>query len=165
MKHVMWHLVLTHAAVCVGIGSFFVGCGGAAAPIPLAPVNANAEPGLLVGVDGFKRPEGTLRLAVFTSEKGFPEQENAVYTEQVDVHSQSMQLSLPSLPSGPLAVVVFHDVNKNGKLDTNLLGIPKEPFGFSRNPVVRFGPPDFNQCAVRAQAEEASTLTINLNSM
>ena len=26
---------------------------------------------------------------------------------------------------------VYHDRNANGKLDTNWLGIPKEPYGFS----------------------------------
>lgn len=37
------------------------------------------------------------------------------------------------IPSGSYALVVLHDENMNGKLDTNWLGIPKEGYGFSNN--------------------------------
>ena len=40
------------------------------------------------------------------------------------------------------AVAVIHDENGNAKLDT-FAGIPKEGFGFSRNPAIGFGPPRF----------------------
>ena len=35
---------------------------------------------------------------------------------------------------------LLHDENENSKLDT-MLKIPKEGFGFSRNPAIRMGPP------------------------
>jgi uncharacterized protein (DUF2141 family) len=37
---------------------------------------------------------------------------------------------------------LIHDENSNNKLDT-MLGIPREGFGFSRNPVIRFSAPKF----------------------
>ncbi len=46
------------------------------------------------------------------------------------------------LPKGNYAVAVIHDENGNSRLDT-FAGIPREGFGFSRNPAVRFGPPRF----------------------
>src|SRR5574338_691219 len=51
------------------------------------------------------------------------------------------------VPTGRYAVSVFHDENANQKLDT-LVGIPKEGFGFSRNPVIRFGPPRFDKVSI-----------------
>jgi len=39
-------------------------------------------------------------------------------------------------------VAVIHDENSNSKLDT-FAGIPREGFGFSRNPAIAFGPPRF----------------------
>jgi len=33
------------------------------------------------------------------------------------------------------------------KLDTNFLGIPKEPYGFSNNPSTLFGPPSFKKAS------------------
>jgi uncharacterized protein (DUF2141 family) len=38
---------------------------------------------------------------------------------------------------------VVHDQNNNLKLDTNFLGLPKEPYGFSNNPKV-VGKPSFD---------------------
>lgn len=46
------------------------------------------------------------------------------------------------LPTGAYAIALVHDENGNGRLDTSF-GMPREGFGFSRNPVIRFGPPRF----------------------
>ncbi|CAA9491565.1 MAG: hypothetical protein AVDCRST_MAG44-234 [uncultured Sphingomonas sp.] len=53
------------------------------------------------------------------------------------------QLQFANLKPGAYAVTLVHDENANARLDT-LLGVPKEGFGFSRNPVVRFGAPRFD---------------------
>ena len=48
------------------------------------------------------------------------------------------------IPPGTYALVVLHDENMNGKLDTNWLGIPKEDYGFSNNAKASLGPPSFS---------------------
>ena len=53
-----------------------------------------------------------------------------------------------SLPAGRYAVKAFHDENDNGELDTNLVGIPSEGYGFANDPSTTFGPPDFEEAAV-----------------
>lgn len=40
------------------------------------------------------------------------------------------------LAPGTYALMITHDENGNGKLDTNALGMPLEGFGFSNNPRV-----------------------------
>ena len=52
------------------------------------------------------------------------------------------------LPSGNYAVGIFHDVNGNNRLDTNLFGVPKEQYGFSNDASGRFGPPSFDDAAI-----------------
>jgi len=44
------------------------------------------------------------------------------------------------LAPGDYALLLLHDANRNGKLDKRF-GIPREGFGFSNNPPLRFGPP------------------------
>lgn len=39
----------------------------------------------------------------------------------------------------------IHDENKNKKLDTKMMIIPKEGYGYSNNPDAKFGPPDFKK--------------------
>ncbi|MDQ3077804.1 MAG: DUF2141 domain-containing protein [Pseudomonadota bacterium] len=46
------------------------------------------------------------------------------------------------IAAGDYSLLVIHDENRNGRLDKTL-GIPREGFGFSRNPAIRMGPPDY----------------------
>ena len=47
--------------------------------------------------------------------------------------NESVTVVFEDLPAGTYAVAVFFDVNDNGKMDKNFLGIPKEKYGFSKN--------------------------------
>ena len=50
------------------------------------------------------------------------------------------------VPAGRYALMVIHDENGNGKLDTNLVGMPVEGYGFSNNPRV-LRKPTFDEAA------------------
>jgi uncharacterized protein (DUF2141 family) len=45
---------------------------------------------------------------------------------------------------GKYAIAVIHDENCNGKLDTNMFGIPKEGYGFSSGAEVTMSAPSFS---------------------
>lgn len=47
------------------------------------------------------------------------------------------------------AIGAHHDRNANEKLDKNALGMPTEPYGFSNNPKRGFGPPSYEEAAVK----------------
>lgn len=57
------------------------------------------------------------------------------------------------IAEGAYALSVIHDVNGNGKLDRNVLGIPKEPYGFSSNPTL-FGAPTFDKVRVEIRGDK-----------
>lgn len=59
---------------------------------------------------------------------------------------------LKNLPQGPLALSIYQDANGNGKLDTNAMGMPTEPYGFSNNAFGQFGPPKFEQAVLTPTA-------------
>jgi uncharacterized protein (DUF2141 family) len=54
------------------------------------------------------------------------------------------KLHFGGLAPGSYVIAVIHDENGNGRLDT-FLKIPREGFGFSRNPRIRMGPPRFEE--------------------
>lgn len=54
---------------------------------------------------------------------------------------------------GEYAISVHHDDNDNGKMDTNFIGIPKEPTGLSNGAVAKFGPPKYEDAAFRVGDE------------
>jgi len=58
--------------------------------------------------------------------------------------SGASKVTFNDLDPGTYVLVLLHDENENNKLDT-MFKIPKEGFGFSRNPAIRMGPPKFDQ--------------------
>ena len=56
------------------------------------------------------------------------------------------------LPAGEYALSVFQDINDNGKLESNFIGIPKEPAGLSNNLRPRFGPPKYKDATFTVTA-------------
>jgi uncharacterized protein (DUF2141 family) len=48
---------------------------------------------------------------------------------------------------------VFADENGNGKLDTNLVGMPTERYGFSNDAKGNRGAPEFDAAAIAVDAD------------
>lgn len=104
---------------------------------------------LNIQVDGFRNKRGQVCLSLFASSKGFPDSKtNAVKAKCVKISDAPMVINLNNLKVGNYAVALFHDVNSDGKLNRNSLGIPTEEFGFSQNPTVITGVPKFSDSAV-----------------
>ena len=51
---------------------------------------------------------------------------------------------IKDLPYGEYAVAVLHDENRDGKMNTSVVGVLKEGFGFSGNPKTKMGPPEYD---------------------
>lgn len=66
------------------------------------------------------------------------------------------------LPPGRWSLLLLHDENGNGHMD-KMMGLPREGFGFSRNPVIRMGPPRWE--AVRFDHHAAETQAVRVKYM
>jgi uncharacterized protein (DUF2141 family) len=75
---------------------------------------------------------------------------------QVKAEGSVVRIVLNDVAPGTYAIKAFHDVDRNGKLDTNLMGIPKEPYGFSNDAMGTFGPPSFEQASFKVVAGTTS---------
>lgn len=120
-----------------------------------------------VTVEGIDEIKGTVLVGFFTNQEDFRENE-------ID-QSPSVELVSPDqlvdgkfvatatdLEPGWYAVAVIWDWNQNGVLDTKgPLKFPTEPYGFSLNPKIRFGPPKFDECKFEV-TEEGGKLHIVL---
>lgn len=83
------------------------------------------------------------------------------YNASVPAQAGETSVSIKGVPPGTWAVTAYQDENSNGELDTNLLGIPKEPYGFSRDARNKFGPPGFDDAAIEV-SEAPTTATVRL---
>jgi hypothetical protein len=98
-----------------------------------------------------KSANGKFFLAVYDNENSFGTPEKAVFLKTFPAKNPFRESF--ELKSGEYAFAVFQDLNENGKLDKNWVGIPTEPYGFSNDPVIRFGPPSFKDCLIKLSKE------------
>lgn len=111
--------------------------------------SANSSSTLTIDVDGLRNRKGQVCLSVFAASIGFPSKTtNAVQSQCIKITDASLRVTLGQLQPGSYAVAVLHDENNDRQANRNFLGIPKEGFGFSRNPAIHFGPPKFAASAV-----------------
>jgi len=124
--------------------------------------NAALNSSLTVEINGLKNQKGTLCFSLFSNGQGFPSQsERAIASRCMAAKEASISATFEQLAPGNYAVAVIHDANDDGKLNTGFLGIPKEGFGFSRNPKIGMGAPSFQDTAILVAGE--STIQIDLN--
>ncbi|WP_413165200.1 DUF2141 domain-containing protein [Capilliphycus salinus ALCB114379] len=117
--------------------------------LSLPNAEATSQSNLTVELDGLKNQGGQVCLSLFSSSQGFPDQkESALQTQCVRLGKDSPKITFENLIPGNYAVAVFHDANSDQTLNLNSLGIPTEGFGFSRNPAIFAGPPQFDDTAV-----------------
>jgi uncharacterized protein (DUF2141 family) len=116
---------------------------------------------LQVTLNNIKSAKGKVLLALFNSEKGFPENsKNAFLLREMPAAKGSVKVNFENIPAGTYAIAVFHDVNLDGKLNTNLLGIPKEDYGFSNKARPGFRAPTFQEAAFKINGNANITIEI-----
>jgi uncharacterized protein (DUF2141 family) len=101
-----------------------------------------------VEVTGLKNAKGQLGILIFTANDGFPSNQKKAFREiLLPIVEGKTKYTFTDVPYGEYAVSVMHDENNNDKLDTNLLGIPKEGTGVSNNVQSAFGAPKFSDAS------------------
>lgn len=79
---------------------------------------------------------------------------------RIDVAAGQRAASFHGLEPGEYGIKAFHDVNGNGRLDTNPFGMPTEPFAFSNNAVGNMGPAGWDRARFTVEGETAQTISI-----
>lgn len=89
-----------------------------------------------------RNAKGLIRICLTAVPNNFPACGNEADAVTRSIPAGTHELRIAGLPHGDYAIAVIHDENGNKKLDT-FMGIPREGFGFSRNPPIGFGAPRF----------------------
>ena len=104
------------------------------------------DTGLNVVFTHIKEARGQIFVAVYDRADSYMSPEKARAVRILPVSREgTLNCSFPELGPGTYAVSCFHDVNGNGTMDTNFLGIPTEPYGASNNARPKFRAPNWNE--------------------
>ena len=80
-------------------------------------------------INNVNQNKGKIFIAVYNKAESYKKQ---VPDIPIIIESKTNPLSIElSIPKGDYVFSVFQDINNNNKLDTNLVGMPKEPVGIS----------------------------------
>ncbi len=99
-------------------------------------------------------PGGSYMVAVFDNKESFLD----VPVAHQYVTEKSIRFELEK---GDYSISVFQDLNGNKELDSNLFGVPTEPYGFSNNARGSFGPPSFQACLLKLDKDLQINIDLN----
>jgi len=105
--------------------------------------------------------QGDVRVAVFSNQTDF-ENGNSFLAVNSPATLGVTKLEIEDLPVGKYGIALFQDLNENMRLDRNLFDVPTEPYGFSRNPIISFSAPQFEDFEFEFNGMPL-VLTITLN--
>jgi uncharacterized protein (DUF2141 family) len=103
-----------------------------------------------------------IRIAFYKKENKFADEKNFAFTKEVKPTKIGEAIfPFSDIPVGEYALALYQDSNGNKKLDTNLVGYPKEPFAFSQNVKPKFSAPTYEECKIAFNANN-TTFSIKL---
>jgi uncharacterized protein (DUF2141 family) len=112
-----------------------------AAAQPRAGGNAT----LVIHVQKVSPKGGTLRLGLY-NEATYPDDDSTpVASAEMMAKSGETVVTLTNVPPGTYAIQTYQDLNSNDKMDQSWVGLPLEPFGFSRDARPHFAKPAFDR--------------------
>ena len=131
--------------------------------LPVLAFSESCCPGIHVKVLNIKNSTGTVACALFESPVGFPDEYLRFATNimVIKIRATRARCDFEDIAPGTYAVVVVHDENMNGKLDTNRWGLPTEGYGFSNDVRALLGSPSFSAASFRYNGNNLD-LTISL---
>jgi uncharacterized protein (DUF2141 family) len=109
---------------------------------------------LEVNVNGIATKEGNVHVALFREQDSFPTHGNQFKGQVIPVKNTMVSAAFMNLKPGTYAIAVFHDRNKNGKLDKNIFGAPTESYGFSNNVRSTFSAPTFSAASFELKNDD-----------
>jgi uncharacterized protein (DUF2141 family) len=125
------------------------------------PIATTAQGTLTVEVVLNKPEAGGQLMMLFCPSKEAYDKDEGCTPRIVKADGRTVRVTFTDVKPGTYAVKVFHDINSDRKLNTNWVGWPQEPYGFSNDAPVNMGPPSFKAAAVTVK-DGAQTTRINL---
>ena len=105
---------------------------------------------LKILVTNIHTQKGTIEVGVFNNPKSFLKKGSEYKTYSQIVNKDTMIFLLNGFEKNNYAISIYHDINSDNECNLGFLGIPIEPYGFSKNFKPKFSKPSFDNCKINA---------------
>jgi uncharacterized protein (DUF2141 family) len=127
------------------------------APLKAEPAESQHPPAATLCIHVLNVADGgTVRLGLYDRASYADDKSEPVAAADVKAVAGETEIVLRDIPPGVYAIETYQDINDNDKMDTSLLGLPLEPFGFSRDARPFLSKPSFSRVAFTLTAGEQS---------
>ena len=127
-----------------------------------ASVTTATAADLTLTIDGARSSKGVVAICLWSDGQHFPDCGKSRTAERRTVAAAALgkPIVFKGLKSGTFAISALHDENDNGKLDTNLIGIPKEGIAVSNDAMPKFSAPRFADTSFDLRANDSRRIRL-----
>jgi uncharacterized protein (DUF2141 family) len=116
-----------------------------AAVVPVTAQPATAQ--LVIHIRGVSPKGGMVRLGVY-DRANYADDKKTVADADVPARAGETVVTLGNIPPGVYAIEVFQDINSDGRMNQSWIGLPLEPYGFSRDARPVLSKPGFEKVQI-----------------
>ena len=129
----------------------------------VAPIAAELHADTLsISIKNIQSDEGNIALQVFSNAEQYKGAAQPIIALRLTAEALKGSFTIVDLPPGFYGARVMHDLNDNGELDANFVGLPKEPYGFSNNATPNFGPPKWDDIKFQLDGNNQQVIDLDL---
>ena len=116
-----------------------------------------------ITVTNIRSTKGKIAVLIFTNDKDFKANKasETLIFDKTDMKDKTCKISIP-YKSGVYGISICDDESGNGKMDYNLVGVPKEGFGFSNFLLKKLVRPAFSDFSFELKANETTAIIVEI---
>jgi len=113
---------------------------------------------LNVDVEGVRSSAGLIAVTLYADDQSrFLAKRGSLYVGRVPAQTGTTRVCIHLPRTGVYALAVYHDANADRSFDRTGIGLPAEAFGFSNNPRVFLGMPNWSSVRLRVRKTDLRT--------
>ena len=126
---------------------------------------ANAQGKIVVSITNLTNSKGVCKTCLYDNASSFAGNGSAIKCVDVPIKNKTANIVFETVAKGNYAIAIFHDENRNNKMDKNFLGVPKEGYGASKNKLPFASAPAFKDNQFQLKEKETVHLEIRLRNL
>ena len=127
--------------------------------------HSDAQGKIVVSITNLVNSKGVCKTCLYDNASSFAGNGSAIKCVDVPIKNKTANISFESVPEGNYAIAIFHDENRNNKMDKNFLGVPKEGYGASKNKLPFASAPSFKDNQFKLKEKQTVHLEIRLRNL